>query len=53
MILRSLLYIIAVMLLLGWAVGFLIWRPGPLIHMLALFAVIFFVLGITRREGIR
>lgn len=53
MILRSLLYIISVTLLLGWALGFFVWRPGPLIHIMALLAVIAFILGITRKEGIR
>jgi hypothetical protein len=53
MILRSLLYIIAVTLFLGWAVGFFIWRPGPLIHIMVVFAVVFLLLGITRKEGIR
>ncbi len=53
MILRSLLYIISVTLLIGWAVGFFIWRPGPLIHIMVLFSVIFLFLGIIRKEGIR
>ncbi len=53
MIHRSLLYIIAVILFIGWAVGFFIWRPGPLIHIMALLALIAFVLGVTRKEGIQ
>ncbi|MBE2289960.1 MAG: lmo0937 family membrane protein [Chitinophagaceae bacterium] len=53
MILRSLLYIIAVMLIIGWAVGYFIWRPGPLIHIMALFAAASFVLALSRKEGIR
>jgi len=53
MILRSLLYIIAVILIIGWAVGFFLWRPGPLIHIMALLAVIALLLGVSRKEGIR
>lgn len=53
MILRSLLYIIAVILMLGWAIGFFLWRPGPMIHIMALFAVIAFLLALSRKEGIR
>ncbi len=41
------------MLLIGWAVGFFVFKPGPLIHIMALLAVISFVLGITRKEGIQ
>jgi hypothetical protein len=52
MILRSLLYIIAVILILGWAISFFVWKPGPLIHILAVVAVIFFLLGLTRKNGI-
>ncbi|GAA4462861.1 hypothetical protein GCM10023093_10160 [Nemorincola caseinilytica] len=53
MILRGLLYIISVTLFIGWAVGFFLWRPGPLIHIMALLAVVALMLGITRKEGIR
>jgi hypothetical protein len=53
MILRSLLYLIALILILGWAIGFFIWRPGPLIHIMALLAAVSFVAGISRKEGIR
>jgi hypothetical protein len=53
MILRSLLYIIAFFLFAGWAIGFYIWRPGPLIHILVLLAAVALLLGLTRKEGIR
>jgi len=53
MILRSLLYVIAVVLFIGWAVGFFIWRPGPLIHIMIIFAAVFLMLGIVRKQGIR
>lgn len=41
------------MLLIGWAVGFFVWKPGPLIHIMALIALMVFLLGITRKEGIK
>lgn len=53
MILRSLLYIIAIILFLGWAVGFFIWRPGPMIHILGALALLAAGLGVSRKEGIR
>ncbi len=53
MILRSLLYIIATILFVGWAIGFFLWRPGPMIHVLVALAGAALLLGITRKEGIR
>jgi hypothetical protein len=53
MILRSLLYIIAVILFVGWAIGFFLWRPGPMIHLLIVLGGVSLLLGITRKEGIR
>ncbi len=52
MILRTLLYIIAVILILGWVLGFFVWHAGPLIHILAVFALISLLLGISRKDGI-
>lgn len=52
MILRSLLYLIATVLILGWAVSYFFWKPGPFIHLLAGMAVIAFLLGLTRKDGI-
>jgi hypothetical protein len=37
---NNLLYIIAVILVIGWAVGFLGYSSGGLIHILLVFAVI-------------
>ena len=53
MIVRSLLYIIAVILFLGWGIGYFLWRPGPLIHIMVLLALVAFVLGLSRKQGIR
>jgi hypothetical protein len=44
----NILYIIAVLLIIGWAIGFLGYAAG-LIHILLVIAVIAFLLGIIRR----
>ncbi len=36
----SLLYIIAVILVIGWALGFLVYGAGALIHILLIIAII-------------
>ena len=46
---NSLLYIIAVILVIGWAIGFFFTAIGSLIHVLLVIAVIAFLLGIIRR----
>ncbi|MBX2905432.1 MAG: lmo0937 family membrane protein [Taibaiella sp.] len=53
MIVRSLLYIIAVILFVGWGIGYFLWRPGPMIHIMVLLALVFFILGLSRKQGIR
>jgi hypothetical protein len=45
----NILYIIAVLLIIGWAIGFLGYAAGGLIHILLVIAVIAFLLGIIRR----
>jgi len=45
----SLLYIIAVILIIGWAFGFFIAAAGGLIHILLVIAVIAFIFGLLRR----
>ncbi len=37
---RSLLYIIAVILIIGWALGFFVYSVGGLIHILLVIAVV-------------
>jgi hypothetical protein len=50
MILRNLLFFIAILLIIGWILGFLVWKhEGHTIHILAALAVIAFVLGLTRK----
>jgi hypothetical protein len=47
---RSLLYIIAVILIIGWAIGTFAYAAGSLIHILLVIAIISLVLGILRRD---
>lgn len=46
---RGLLYIIAVILIIGWALGAFVWNAGGLIHILLVIAIIALLLGIIRR----
>ena len=43
---RNLLYIIAVILIIGWALGFFVYSAGGLIHVLLVIAVIAVLLKI-------
>jgi hypothetical protein len=46
---RGLLYIIAVILVIGWALGFFVYSAGGLIHILLVIAIIALLLGLIRR----
>ena len=46
---RALLYLIAVILVIGWAVSVFAYAAGGLIHILLVIAVIALLLGIIRR----
>lgn len=46
---RSLLYVIAVILVVGWLLGAFVYNAGGLIHILLVIAVISLVLGVIRR----
>jgi len=46
---NSLLYIIAIILVIGWAIGFFFTTVGGLIHVLLVIAVIALLLGLIRR----
>lgn len=46
---RSILYLIAVILIIGWLLGMFVWSAGGLIHILLVLAVISLLLGIIRR----
>jgi len=43
---RSILYIVAVLLVIGWAIGFFTYNAGYLIHILLVIAVIVVLLNI-------
>jgi hypothetical protein len=46
---RGLLYIIAVILVIGWLLGFFYYSAGGIIHVLLVIAVIALLLGLIRR----
>jgi hypothetical protein len=49
---RNLLYIVAVILLIGWAIGFFAYSVGGVIHILLVIAVIAILLNIIQgRRG--
>jgi hypothetical protein len=45
----SLLYIIAVILVICWAIGFFAYSAGGIIHVLLVIAIIALILGVIRR----
>ena len=47
---RNLLYIIAVLLVIGWLIGFFVFSAGAIIHILIVLAVIAVILNIIRGE---
>ena len=49
---RSLLYIIAVVLVIGWLIGAFAYSAGGLIHLLLVLAIISLVIGFIRRGNI-
>ena len=46
---RSILYVVAVILVIFWAIGFLGYHAGGIIHVLLVIALISIVLGVIRR----
>jgi hypothetical protein len=46
---RSLLYLIAVILIIGWILGFFVYSASGLIHVLLVIAIIALLLGVIRR----
>ncbi|WP_430409347.1 lmo0937 family membrane protein [Kordia sp.] len=49
---RSLLYIIAVILVIGWVFGFFVYSAGGLIHILLVIAVIAILLRLIGGKGV-
>jgi len=46
---RSLLYLIAVILVIGWILGFFVYSAGSLIHVLLIIAIISLLLAVIQR----
>ncbi|MBS1597731.1 MAG: lmo0937 family membrane protein [Bacteroidetes bacterium] len=46
---RSLLYLVAVILIIGWLVGFFVYSAAGLIHVLLILAVVSLILGVIQR----
>jgi hypothetical protein len=46
----NLLYIIAVILIIGWAIGFFGYHSGGIIHVLLVIAIIMIILKVLRRD---
>jgi len=49
---RSILYLIAVILVIGWLLGAFVWNLGSLIHILLVLAVVSLLLGLIRRGSV-
>jgi hypothetical protein len=45
----NLLYIIAVILIIGWLLGFFVWHDGGIIHILLVIAIIAILLKVINR----
>jgi hypothetical protein len=48
---RSLLYLVAVILVIGWLIGFFAYSVGGIIHVLLILAIVSILLGVIRRSG--
>jgi hypothetical protein len=46
----NLLYIIAVILIIGWAIGFFGYHSGGIIHILLVIAIVMIILKAIRRD---
>ncbi len=47
---RSLLYIVAVILLIGWVLGAFVYTTGSVIHLLLVLAIASIIIGAMRRS---
>ena len=47
----NLLYVIAVILIISWAIGFFGYAAGGIIHVLLVIAIVLFLLKVIRREA--
>lgn len=48
----NLLYVLAVILIIGWIFGFFVYSAGSLIHVLLVIAVIAILLNVIRGRGV-
>ena len=48
----NLLYLIAVILIIAWAIGYFAYSAGGIIHILLVIAIIAILLKVIRREGV-
>jgi hypothetical protein len=48
---RSILYLVAVILVIGWLIGFFAYSVGGIIHVLLILAIVSVLLGVIRRSG--
>jgi hypothetical protein len=46
---RNLLYLVAVILIIGWILGFFVYSAGGLIHILLIIAIIALLMAVIRR----
>jgi hypothetical protein len=51
LVMGNLLYVIAVILIIGWAIGYFGYAAGGLIHVLLVIAIVLFLLKFIRREA--
>jgi len=52
MILRNLLYFIAVILVIGWVLGFIVWQhKGYMVHLMAALALVSLILAFIQKSG--
>jgi len=49
---KSLVFIIAAILLIGWAFGKFMWNAGEVIHVLLVMAILVLVYGMVKRRKI-
>jgi hypothetical protein len=50
---RNLLYILAVILIISWAIGFLGYSAGGLIHILLIIAIVSILLGVIQGRSVK
>ena len=51
-IMRSILYVIAVVLLIGWLLGFFVYSATGVIHILLVLAIVSILLAVIRRGDV-